>query len=64
MTESKAILKHIAREYAPDLMPKTNAEHREADMLEYLLVDTQMRLVFVAYTYSVRINNCIQKSGL
>jgi glutathione S-transferase len=55
LTESKAILKHIALEYAPDLLPKTNAEHRDADTLESLVTDTQFRLAMMAYSeYKVR----------
>lgn len=54
LTESRAILKYIAREYGPDLLPETSAEHRDADVIDYLSLDIHHHLIRVVYVFSVR----------
>jgi len=52
LTQSRAILRHIARDKAPALLGKTSREQRQIDMLENHMWDCWMGLVLTCFHYT------------
>lgn len=55
LTESKAILRHVARVYdsTSTLLPKDPTLAYKADMMENILVEAMLNLARFAYDYDV-----------
>jgi len=50
LTESRAIMRHIARENQPSLLGRTNEEQRKADLIENAAFDIFRKLVEICYS--------------
>ena len=53
MSESRAIIKHLARENDPSLLPQTNEELRRAEMMDGVVTDIWDLLVNATYLNTV-----------